>query len=122
MAKRKAAKVTTRRPKRVIRKGSAEENRLADIAAAEEEKAIPSNRNRLHHMVAIREILASLKAAREAAGLSLADMHERTGIARGNLSRMENQKGSSPTLATLERYATAVGCRLEVRVVSAIDP
>lgn len=56
--------------------------------------------------------LIELKKAREAAGLSLADVAERSGIDKAALSRLENGVHDNPTVDTLTRYATAVGKRL----------
>jgi len=44
--------------------------------------------------------------------LSLAEVSERTGMERPNLSRLENEAESNPTIATLTRYAEALGKRL----------
>ncbi len=57
----------------------------------------------------LRHTLAELKAAREAAGLSLADVSERAGIDPEQLSRLEQEPQTDPTLGTLRRYARAVG-------------
>ena len=46
---------------------------------------------------------------REAQGLSLADIRDRTGIERSTLSRLENDETDNPTISTLMRYAEAVG-------------
>jgi DNA-binding XRE family transcriptional regulator len=58
------------------------------------------------------EALAQLRKAREEAGLSLADVAERTGIDKAALSRLETGKQPNPTVETLMRYATAVGKQL----------
>ena len=68
----------------------------------------------------ILEFLASLKRARESAGLSLADVSAKTGIDRAAISRLENGVSDNPTLATLERYASAVGKRLSLSLTD--DP
>jgi predicted transcriptional regulator len=62
--------------------------------------------------IELRLALADLKKAREAAGLSLADVAERSGIDKAALSRLENGVHDNPTVETLMRYATAVGKRL----------
>lgn len=62
----------------------------------------------------LRQVLAALRAERERQGLSLADINERTGIDRAALSRLENNEDANPTLATLERYAEAVGRQMIV--------
>ncbi len=59
----------------------------------------------------IAQLVAKLKDARIAAGISLAEMEERTGIRKSALSRLENAKAPNPTLATLNRYAAAIGHR-----------
>lgn len=56
--------------------------------------------------------LHDLKKARESAGLSLADVAEKSGIDKAALSRLENGVHDNPTIETLARYATAVGKRL----------
>ena len=62
--------------------------------------------------IELRLALAELKRIREAAGLSLADVAERSGIDKAALSRLENGVHDNPTVETLARYATAVGKRL----------
>jgi DNA-binding XRE family transcriptional regulator len=59
-----------------------------------------------------QEFLRQLKASREAAGLTLADVSARCGIDQPALSRLENGQTPNPTLDTLWRYAAAVGKRL----------
>ncbi len=63
-------------------------------------------------------LLRDLKASREAAGLTLADVSARCGIDQPALSRLENGRTPNPTLDTLWRYAAALGKRL---VLSAED-
>ncbi|HEY1376517.1 MAG TPA: helix-turn-helix transcriptional regulator [Gemmataceae bacterium] len=58
------------------------------------------------------QALAELKKARTAAGLSLADVAERSGIDKAALSRLENGIQANPTVETLSRYAAALGKRL----------
>src|SRR5687768_17358535 len=65
-----------------------------------------------------QDLLRDLKASREAAGLTLADVSARCGIDQPALSRLENGHTQNPTLDTLWRYAAAVGKRL---VLSAED-
>src|SRR5262245_31694503 len=60
----------------------------------------------------LRAALAELKKAREAAGLSLADVAERSGIDKAALSRLENGIHDNPTVETLLRYAAALGKQL----------
>ena len=63
---------------------------------------------------AILRLVARFKAAREAQGLTLAEVAERMGIDPPALSRLETGKTLNPTLATLHKWAEALGQRLEV--------
>jgi hypothetical protein len=65
-----------------------------------------------------QDIVRHLKASREAAGLTLADVSARCGIDQPALSRLENGHTQNPTIDTLWRYAAAIGKRL---VLSAED-
>ena len=67
----------------------------------------------------LRAILRALIAERRRQGLSLSDLAQRTGIAKPNLSRLENSTTATPTLDTLERYARAVGKAVQVDLVDA---
>ena len=63
---------------------------------------------------------AMLKAAREAKGLSLADLTALTGMDRSALSKLETGQRANPTVETLVRYAEAVGKRLVVSLTDAL--
>jgi len=65
------------------------------------------------------DALKLLKAERERMGLSLADVAERSGMERPNLSRLENEAEANPTIATLTRYAEALGKRLFIALADA---
>src|SRR5271165_6146044 len=60
----------------------------------------------------LRPFVEEMKGAREAAGLTLAEVSRRCGIDQPALSRLENGHNKNPTLETLWRYAAAVGRRL----------
>jgi DNA-binding XRE family transcriptional regulator len=60
----------------------------------------------------LRVALHELKKTRESAGLSLADVAERSGIDKAALSRLENGVHDNPTVETLMRYAAALGKKL----------
>ena len=60
----------------------------------------------------LRPFVEEIKRAREAAGLTLAELSRRCGIDQPALSRLENGHNKNPTLDTLWRYAAAVGRRL----------
>ena len=61
-----------------------------------------------------------LLRARHEAGLTQADVADRMGTKPTAVARLESGGGSqkhSPSLNTLRKYAEAVGCRLEIRLV-----
>jgi len=62
----------------------------------------------------LRAFVAALKAAREAAGLTLAQVAQTTGLAAETLSRLETGTVTNPTWQTLGRYAAAVGRRVRL--------
>ncbi len=56
--------------------------------------------------------------ARAAQGLTQAQVAEKIGTTQSAVARMESGSGKhSPSLATLSKYAEALGCKLEVRLV-----
>ncbi len=58
--------------------------------------------------------------ARKAAGLTQAEVAERMGTKTSAVARLEaggGNKKHSPSIATLQKYAQAVGCQLEIRLV-----
>src|SRR5712671_5133990 len=69
----------------------------------------------------LRKTFAALKAVREQQGLSLSDLAERTGMDRAMISRLENGQVDNPTIATMSRYAKALGKRVVVSLVDAED-
>lgn len=62
----------------------------------------------------ILSLMARFKAIRECQGLTLADVAERMGIDAPALSRLETGKMLNPTLATLHKWAEALGQKLDV--------
>ncbi len=59
----------------------------------------------------IQHALQGLKRARERRGLSVSDVARHSGLDRAVVSRLENGKQDNPTVATLMRYAAAIGKR-----------
>jgi transcriptional regulator with XRE-family HTH domain len=57
-----------------------------------------------------------LKHQRDERGLSLTDVSKRSGLDRALLSRLENGKVLNPKMATLWRYADAIGARVSLAV------
>lgn len=66
-------------------------------------------------------LLDEFLRARAAAGVTQAEVAARIGTTQSAIARLESGKGKhSPSLATLQKYARALGCRLELHLVS--DP
>ncbi len=61
----------------------------------------------------IREMLT----ARSRFGLTQETVAERMGTTKSAVSRLEGAGTHAPSLSTLKRYAQAVGCRLEIKLV-----
>jgi transcriptional regulator with XRE-family HTH domain len=60
--------------------------------------------------------------ARSAAGITQAEVAERIGTTQSAIARLESGRGRhSPSLATLQKYARALGCRLELRLINEMD-
>jgi DNA-binding XRE family transcriptional regulator len=62
-------------------------------------------------------LVRELIAARAAAGLTQEQVAASMGTTKSAISRLEGFAGPSPSVNTLRRYATAVGCEVEVRLV-----
>ena len=67
-------------------------------------------------VMAFLSAIAALKRRRDQLGLSLAEVSERSGLDKGMLSRLENGKILNPTMATLWRYAEALGMQVALAV------
>lgn len=68
------------------------------------------------------DLLRQMLDARQKAGLTQADVADRMGTKPPAITRLESSLGSgkhSPSLATLQKYAEAVGCELQVNFVNA---
>jgi len=114
-------------PHRILRELTPEEKarQLKGRAEALAEKPAMMAIGRKHKKAAetrlaeLRTVFTALKAEREAQGLSLADMSERTGLTREAISKLENLVRGNPTLETVERYATALGKHVVLQLVPA---
>jgi DNA-binding XRE family transcriptional regulator len=71
--------------------------------------------------VEMRACVAELKNARLAAGLTLAQVADQTGLAPETLSRLETGMLTNPTWKTLGMYAVAVGRRLSLSAERCTD-
>jgi transcriptional regulator with XRE-family HTH domain len=64
------------------------------------------------------ELLDEILKARSAAGLTQAEVAARIGTTQSVVARLESDIGKhSPSIATLKRYASALGYRLQLRLV-----
>lgn len=69
--------------------------------------------------------LGDLLRARQHAGMPQVDVAERMGIAQASVARLESSAGSrkyAPSIATLRRYADAVGCDLRISLSPKATP
>jgi ribosome-binding protein aMBF1 (putative translation factor) len=64
----------------------------------------------------LQALVADLVAARTDAGMSQADVAARMFTTTSAVSRLESGRFTRPTLTTIEKYARAVGARVEIRV------
>lgn len=63
-------------------------------------------------------LLDEMLKARAASGLTQAEVAKRAGTTQSVIARLESGAGShSPSVATLRRYAKALGYRLEIKLV-----
>jgi DNA-binding Xre family transcriptional regulator len=107
---------------RSVYKALTEEERLrhrtirAQVAQEKPDLIARGRRAKARHTM-LKEAVGTLKATREALGLSLADIKASTGIEKSNLSRLENAPHPNPTLDTLCRYAEAVGKEIVITLI-----
>jgi DNA-binding XRE family transcriptional regulator len=64
-------------------------------------------------------VVDQLLKARSRAGLTQDAVAERMGTTKSAISRLESAGKHTPSLGTLQRYAQAVGCELQVKLVPA---
>ncbi|MEX2122794.1 MAG: helix-turn-helix domain-containing protein [Woeseia sp.] len=80
--------------------------------------AKPGVRDEYDNLAEEFELLDEILKARAEAGLTQAELAERIGTTQSAIARMETAIGKhSPTIATLRRYAAALGYRVQVRFV-----
>lgn len=77
-------------------------------------QADPTTRMKLMDFFEIQHAIAALKEERRRPGLSLADVKNVSSIDRAMLCKLESGKLPNPTVATLTRYARAIGKSIEI--------
>ena len=63
-----------------------------------------------------RAVLQAIIDARESSGLTQKELSERTGIAQGDISKLEKGNGN-PSVRTLQRLAAGMGMTLKLEFV-----
>ena len=63
------------------------------------------------------QVAGQMLKARSRAGLTQDAVAERMGTTKSAISRLESTSKHAPSLATLKRYANAVGCELQIKLV-----
>ncbi len=104
-----------RTPMRLTPEKLAELRHVRMLVEGEKDEIIAKGRKfKEQHKAVLSEAAKVLKAEREARGWSLTDLENRTGIDRATLSRFETGVCGNPTIATLNRYASALGKQIVV--------
>lgn len=89
-------------------------NRKAFLAKARARKGF----GRAYNALALEyQVAGQMLKARSRAGLTQDAVAERMGTTKSAISRLESAGKHTPSLATLKRYANAVGCELQVKLV-----
>ena len=107
------------RNRRLTPEEAAKYKAVREQVAEELPELIARHHERMASLDQLEKLFTQLKAAREAKGLSLADLTELTGMDRSALSKLETGHRANPTVETLVRYAEAVGKRLVVSLADA---
>ncbi len=103
----------TIKPKRTAEQ-RAEEESVRQQHAVNPVRQRPASAINQQSFTAILSLVTRFKAVRESQGLTLAEVAERMGIDAPALSRLETGKMLNPTLATLHKWAEALGQKLDV--------
>lgn len=72
-------------------------------------------------MLNARALRDGLVRIRREQGLTQADLGERMGVKQPTISQFETERYPDPQIGTLQRYARAVGCQLELGVLLPIE-
>jgi DNA-binding XRE family transcriptional regulator len=66
-------------------------------------------------------LIHEMLSARSKSGLTQEAVADLMGTTKSAISRLESAEKHSPSLATLKKYAQAVGCHLEIKFISKSD-
>ena len=89
-------------------------NQKAFLAKARARKGF----SRAYNALALEyQVADQMLKARSRAGLTQDAVAARMGTTKSAISRLESASKHVPSLATLKRYASAVGCELQVKLV-----
>ena len=94
----------------------AEEQAIRRQHAANPARRRPAGAIDRRSFTAIINLMSRFKAVRENQHLTLAEVAARMGIDAPALSRLENGKMLNPTIATLFKWAEALGQKLDVQL------
>jgi DNA-binding XRE family transcriptional regulator len=86
----------------------------AFLAKASERKGFPEAYSALELEY---QVAGQMLTARSRAGLTQDAVAQRMGTTKSAISRLESAGKHAPSLATLKRYASAVNCELQVKLV-----
>ena len=102
------------RDRKLTPEEAAKYRKVREQVQAELPELVAQHHQRTAAFEMLEGLIPQLKATREAKGLSLSDLTERTGMDRSAISKLETGQRPNPTIETLVRYAEAVGKRLVV--------
>ncbi len=109
------------RNRKLTAEEAAKYKKIREQVANELPELIERHYERMTAQEQLQDLLIALKTAREAKGLSLADVTERTGMDRSAMSKLETGQRPNPTMETLARYAEAVGKRLVISLADSLQ-
>ena len=82
----------------------------------QEQMQDPAFRSEYEALQPERAVVQAMIDARRSAGLTQKELSERTGIAQGDISKLENGN-ANPSIRTLQRLAGGMGMTLKVEFV-----
>jgi DNA-binding XRE family transcriptional regulator len=99
----------------------AEKPDIAKRRKEAERTGTPTGPGSLQDLFHLRNAVAALKAERERQQLSISEVSRATGIDSAAISRLETGANVNPTVATLTRYARALGKEIVIGLADQAD-